>query len=336
VVKGETATDVGEYSLTVQDLSGVPDFGCGDDTSAPDAFYEFEVTDPAGTYVTVDTRGSVMPTVVAIFPISANYGTDLRNNDTGVCCDAGCADVGGCDGKPDDMIACDSDSGPGNTSLIYSQHLPPGLYNVVVRGRAMGSPPAGYPNLPFNLSVRDEIETSSLACSDGVSPLHMTLDPGEYHVVMTGRQGGSPPSGAYSLKMREYVAPASLLTCNTASDTIVANVDSGKPYYVVVKGGSLAARGPYKLTVENYEDTGNMGCNADPLSPDAFFRFHLDDPTNVTIDTNGTTLDTVVAVYPVGVAHFGTNYAFDEILARMGAVPEPLLPRDQARSARAR
>jgi cysteine-rich repeat protein len=346
VVKGKGAADSGDYQLNVQDTSGVPSFGCGDDTSSPDAFYEFEVTNPSGTRVTIDTVDSVLPTVIALFPAGASYTTNVRNNATGNCCaireevagggagtctdgtdndgdstmdgaDPDCAGTGqcragvACDARPDALIACDSSSGLGGSSEIRDQLLMPGVYHVVVRGRDFVWPavaPAGYPDLPFNLSIRDEGSVSSVTCAATAdAPLRTTLGAGTYHVALTG--GGSGEMGNYRLAMREAIEQPAELACNTSSDSITYNVTANQPYYVVVKGATATERGDYRLSAENFELSSNMGCNADPLSPDAFYRFHLDAQTQVAITTAGSTLDTVIALYPVGVPYFGTNYA---------------------------
>jgi hypothetical protein len=347
VVKGKNAADQGNYKLNIQDTSGVPSFGCGDDIASPDAFYQFQVTNPAGTRVTIDTEGSQLPTVVALFPQGASFTTNVRDNATGLCCalreespgagqgsctdgldnnsangtdaaDPNCAGAGQCrsgvtcDARPDALIACDSNSGPAFSSRIYNQLLTPGIYNIVVRGRAFtfpAMPPAGYPDLPFNLSVRDEQSISSITCAaTSDTPVRTTLDPGTYHVALTGGSSGSQ-RGPYVLGLRESINDPDELACNTSSDSITYNVEAGHPYYVLVKGGSAAERGNYRLTAENFELSSNMGCNADPLSPDAFYRFHLDAETTVQISTAGSQLDTVIALYPVGVPYFGTNYA---------------------------
>ena len=54
-----------------------------------------------------------------------------------------------------------------------------------------------------------------------------------------------------------------------------------------------------------------MGCGADPKAADAFFKFNVDKQTDVTIDTLGSALDTVLAIYPGNATVFGTNYAKD-------------------------
>ncbi len=326
VVKGKNVGDEGDYGLTIQDLSGVPSFGCGDDTTSGDAFYSFDVTAAGGSTVTIDSQGSSLQTVLALFPSTASFGTDVRNNATQVCCNpvnagqptGACNPVASCDGKPDDMVACDSSSGVGGSSLIGGVHLNPGTYYVVVRARA-GAPDN---KLPFNISVRDDGGVPSSYCAattdvaTGQARIHQVLQPGTYWVALKGSSSFSPTDGDYSLRMRDYAPFANAATqiaCDTATDTIYQNVTAGNPYYVVVKGDTSGAsgQGPYKLTVENMQATTGMGCNADPQSPDAFYRFSLSAPTQVTIDTDKSVLDTVIALYNVGVSYFGTNYAHD-------------------------
>ena len=142
------------------------------------------------------------------------------------------------------------------------------------------------------------------------------LQPGTYYAALTGSSLYSPTSGAYSVRFRDYAPFAKAapeIACDTAADTIYQNVTAGKPYYVVVKGdvSGPTGQGQYKLTVENMQAAAGMGCNADQQSPDAFYRFTLSAQTKVTVDTSGSTLDTVIAIYNVGAAYFGTNYASD-------------------------
>jgi hypothetical protein len=92
----------------------------------------------------------------------------------------------------------------------------------VVRGRqfvAPAVPPAGYPNLPFNLSIRDDGSVSSVTCaSTADGPLRTTRDAGTYHVALTGTAGSQ--MGDYRIRMREAVEQPAELACNTSSDTI--------------------------------------------------------------------------------------------------------------------
>jgi hypothetical protein len=322
VVKGKDAGDQGPYGLTIQDLSGVPSFGCGDDTTKGDAFYSFDVTNPAGSNVTIDSEGSTLQTVLALFPAAANVAKDWKNNTSDACCNPGtpatnCLTVASCDGKPDDMIACDSSSGVMGTSKIDNVHLGPGTYYVVVRAR-LGAPDA---NKPFNISVRDNGSLVATSC-DPVDPAHnqarirQTLQPGTYYVALNDAPTATGARN-YKLRFRDYAPFANSATqvaCNTTSDTINYTVPPdhvGKPYYVVVKGDTAAEQAPYKLTVENLQLATGMGCNADNLAPDAFYRFSLNAQTAVSIDTVGSVLDTVAAIYPASAAYFGTNYAED-------------------------
>ena len=322
VVKGKNDADQGAYGLTVQDLTGVPAFGCGDDTSEGDAFYSFEVTDPAGSDVTIDSLGSSLQTVLAVFPENANLSKDWKNNSSNVCCNPGtpatnCQSTTTCDGKPDDMLACDSASGPMGTSLINNLHLAQGSYYVVVRAR-QGAPNA---KLPFNISVRDAGSLIASSCdatdaTDGQARIRQVLQPGTYWAALSDAPGASGTRN-YKMRFRDYAPFASAATevaCNTASDTINYTVPPdhvGKPYYVVVKGDTAVDQAPYKLTVENLQLATGMGCNADNQSPDAFYRFSLATQATVAIDTVGSTLDTVIAIYPVSASYFGTNYAED-------------------------
>jgi cysteine-rich repeat protein len=298
VVKGKTDTSEGSYALVVQDLSGVPSFGCNDDVGSGDAFFSFEVTAPGGSDVTIDSQGSTLQTVLALFP----EGADLT------------VDTAPADGKPDSMIRCDSSSGPGQSSLINDVHLAPGQYFVVVRAR-QGAPDK---QLPFTLSVRDENSLAASHCDatdgGGQAIIRRVLQPGTYWTALKGSSASGTQSGNYSLRFRDY-APfdhaADLLACNTDLNTITHSVDAGKPYYVLVKGQTASEQGAYRLTAENLQTAAGMGCSADDQSPDAFYKFTLSSTTKVRIDTAGSTLDTVIALYSASASSFGTNYAED-------------------------
>ena len=108
MVKGVGTTDRGEYGLTVTDAGGSANFNCNDDPGAGDAYFEFNVDDPAGRRVTIDTEGSMLDTVVAIFPSSAVIGA------------AG-------------VLACDDNSGATAKSSKITRDLAPGVYYAVVR-----------------------------------------------------------------------------------------------------------------------------------------------------------------------------------------------------------
>jgi hypothetical protein len=66
------------------------------------------------------------------------------------------------------------------------------------------------------------------------------------------------------------------------------------------------------LTVESVSSGAtSMGCNADARAADAFFKFTVTRQTEVTVDTEESALDTVLAIYPGDATVFGTNYTLD-------------------------
>ena len=154
----------------------------------------------------------------------------------------------------------------------------------------------------------------STACNaangTGAMRIRQTLQPGTYWAALTGNGNAGGGAGPYTLRMRDYAPVANSATlldpvptagtdpqCGaTGSTTIVRDVVAGTPYYAVVKGASAGQQGNYKLTVENLQLATQMGCNAEPASPDAFYKFSLSTATHVGIRVGGTA-DTVIAVY---------------------------------------
>jgi hypothetical protein len=409
LVKGKTPADTGPYGLTISDLSGAPSFGCGDDPTAGDAFFQFDVTDPMGTMVTVDTEGSALDTVVAVLPATANFFADYRDNAALTCCagtregtagagtcaddidndgdgktdlaDSDCAGVqeglagagscnngldddgdgavdaadsqclatrnclpvAMCDGKPDDMLGCDDDAlGSGDSRV--TKFLSQGTYLAVVREKlgATGM------DKTFELSVRDDDSLAPVACDgtnggvkailggdqtqegtagagsctdtadndgdgaidaadgdcaapDGIADL--VLQPGTYYAALSG--AGASATGSYTLRFRDYdrilnsaTQVAGACGASGSLDTVAFDAKAGTPYYATVKGATSGAEGAYKLTVENLQAVAGMGCGADPESPDAFYKFRVSQSTQVQIDTEGSDIDTVIALYP--------------------------------------
>jgi hypothetical protein len=296
LVKGNTAADKGPYSLAVTDTTTNGGFGCHDDPTAGDAYFEFNVNDPNGRRVSVDTSGSALDTVVAIFP----------------------------SGRPIDStgyLACDDDGGSTAGSSKITRDLAPGVFYVVVRAKQG----AANQSLPFELSVRDDSAVGSIACGatdvTGPAQIRAQLGAGSYHVVLKGMPGSD--KGAYKLRIRDegpYQNAASEVACNDAQNELLYNVTAGKPYYAVVKGAATNQSGAYKLTVENLAAQVGMGCNANPTSPDAVYRFHLSTDARVQIDTRGSQTsgsnpvptDTVIGLYDITASYFGNNYAEDK------------------------
>ncbi|MEY4580727.1 MAG: hypothetical protein RL701_5430, partial [Pseudomonadota bacterium] len=293
LVKGTSATDQGAYRLTVTDVLSSGGFNCGDDVGSGDAYFEFSVNDPGGRKVTIDTEGSQLDTVLALFPAGAAIDAT---------------------GK----LQCDDNGGATAGSSMITLDLAPGVYYAVVRARDG----AANPNLPFEFSIRDESALGSIACSttsQGKSAqIRAQLGPGTYHAVLKGMPGSD--KGAYKLRFRDeglYDNSASEVACNDAQNEILYSVTAGKPYYAVVKGAAANQAGAYKLTVENLTAQVGMGCNASQVAPDAVYRFHLSADTRVEINTIGsqttgsspTPTDTVIAIYDTSASYFGTNYA---------------------------
>lgn len=95
-------------------------------------------------------------------------------------------------------LACDDNSGPGTSSLIYSGPLDPGTYYVVVKGKQGGQ--AGN----YSLHIRDRSVDNRLACNDdeivGVTHSKIpsyALGNGTYYAVVKG--GAAAAEGDYSL-----------------------------------------------------------------------------------------------------------------------------------------
>ena len=300
VVKGNAPGEGGPYGLTVTDLNSTGGFNCNDDSAAGDAYFEFNVSDPNGRRVTIDTDNSALDTVVALFPAGAPI------NATG-------------------HIACNDDGGTTAGASKITQDLAPGVYYAVVRAKNGVS----NPGLPFEISIRDDDSMGSIACGatdvTGPAVIRKQLNAGTYHLVVKGMPGSD--KGAYKVRFRDngpYTNAAGEVACNDAQNELVYNVSGGKPYYVVVKGAATNQSGPYKLTVENLVAQVGMGCGADPTSPDAFYRFHLSADTRVQIDTlgsqdtSGVPTNTVIGLYDATASYFGTNYAEDKYHTPVG------------------
>ena len=286
VVKGDTAVDEGEYGLSITDLNGAEQFGCNDDPSEGDAWFEFDVDDINGRTLTIDTEGSVLDTSIAIFSAGAP-AFDAAN-----------------------AIACDQDSGTGEASLL-NVTLAQGKYYAIVRADL----DAADANAAFELSIRDDDVMISDYCDDdggaGQTRILQTLQPGTYNVVLGGHNPA--PEGNYELTFQDYGpiqnSAGAPIACDSASDTISYNVTADTPYYVVVKGDQAADAGNYQLTVENIAASVGLGCGADPLSADVFYRFSLTQQTRVRIETAGSAIGTAIGLYRGDATYFGTNYA---------------------------
>ncbi|MDD9968663.1 MAG: PPC domain-containing protein, partial [Myxococcales bacterium] len=275
VVKGDNSSDAGPYSLSV---TGAPDTipGCDDDSAAADALFEFSVASPRT--VQLDTSGSSLDTVLALFDDS------------------------------DTLLGCDDDSAGGGASRL-TQALSAGTYYAVLRpknGTATG--------LPYQLSIRDNDGLGAIACADGAATtggsLSQALPAGDYIVALTGQTGD--PTGSYSLSVNDDSSYATWLACDTATDAFSYDLQAGHHYFLMVKGDTPGAAGAYGLSLNAQGAYDDLGCGADPASHDAFYRFTLDQQTRVRVDTIGSALDTVVGIFPAGTTTFdASRYAID-------------------------
>ncbi|MDD9946172.1 MAG: hypothetical protein OXU20_34320, partial [Myxococcales bacterium] len=278
VVKGDLAADAGPYSLAVTDIAdattaghGVTDIGCGTDATTPDAYFEFDVADVSGRNVTVDLTGTSYPGAFQLY-----------------------RDAGVVDDRSDDVPVgtCQPFGHGGDVPASFG--LSQGKYYLALRGdSAAGGGGVG----PYDVQIRDDDDYGSIACADGLSGsgayLTRVLQPGDYWVGLTGQTGAS---GNYQVTFRDTAVPvATGATPVACSDSMIsASVDAGSTYYVVVKGLNDADQGDYALSVADATGAASFGCNDDTVAGDAFFEFRVDDPDgrDVTIDTEGSALDT--------------------------------------------
>ncbi|HMI90319.1 MAG TPA: hypothetical protein VK509_03095, partial [Polyangiales bacterium] len=305
VVKGATAADRGRYKLTVENLQAAALMGCNAEASSPDAFYKFSLSTTTDIEILVEGQGGSTTTldpVIAVYSASAAFfGTNYALSDVGV------------------PVPCDDDGGAAFTGIAGSSHIgatmPAGDYYLVVKGKGAASA-WGATDLPFLVSIRDRTGKSAIDCAPATGPdpskIVADLAPGDYRLVVSG---DDPTGGAYEIDFKDLSASlnkADRVGCGVGS-LEVPNLVPNNPYYLVVKGDAGATAGSYGMTVETLDGAAsNIGCNADFLSPDAFFKFNVTQQTEVVVDTADSIVDTVIALYPGNTTTFGTNnYARD-------------------------
>jgi hypothetical protein len=174
----------------------------------------------------------------------------------------------------DHRLACDDNSGGGYVSLI-EQDLDPGRYYVVLKGDL------AVEEGPFRLTVRSLSSTvavpHTLSCDDdsgdgGGGPgsvLEADLDPGDYWVVVKGKNG---ESGLYDMEVRDIGAGGQgiVLTCDADSsgDAVIERDLGAGVYYAFVKGDGPTDAGPYNLNLTDVDNTGGapLECDDDGAS----------------------------------------------------------------------
>jgi hypothetical protein len=227
---------------TASMVSNFGDFGCSAAANARDAVVRFRLDAPHN--VRVDTGGSSFDTVIGVF----RWADDV-------------------------LVACDADSGPGETSVLTTL-LPVGEYYVVLKGD--GPSDKG----PYKLSVRDLDAANVLVCDDdlgggGASKIIARLVPGDYHVLIKGK---TPPSdGPFQIRFtdRDWFSIKHRIACDDngggASDSLIEQDLAPGTYYAIVKGDLSTEKGPYKVRVRDASSAAasshNLACNDDGASP---------------------------------------------------------------------
>jgi hypothetical protein len=266
IVKGAAAGASGNYNLTVTDIGQVYDYGCGTDLSAPDAYFDFELTSTRNVTVSLnETAGKLNGSFVLMRDVTP-FATGSADNTT-----------------TDTIVgACQA------SSFTYSA-LPAGRYYVIVRGMTVVG---GAGRLPAEVTIRDDSGMNALDCmntaSGATGTITRTLTPGTYYTGITSRNGAA--GGAYKLQIRDTAVTTgggggggTWVKCADSNYNIDATLDAGADYSVVVKGASGTVSGAYTLTVT---DSGSVQdkCDPadtiqmDPTAPDAYYAFTVTDP----------------------------------------------------------
>lgn len=216
--------------------------GCSAAAIARDAFFKFSLSSTHN--VRVETGGSAFDTVIGVF----------RDAD-------------------DSLVACDNDSGPGETDVLTTL-LQPGPYYVVLKGD--GPSDKG----PYKLSIRDLDAANVIVCDDdlggnGTSKIIAQLTPGDYHVLLKGKT--PPADGPFKIRLtdRDWFAVKRRLACDDnsggVSDSLIERDLAPGTYYAIVKGDFATERGPYKLRARDVSSavasSHLVACNDDGLSP---------------------------------------------------------------------
>ncbi len=172
-----------------------------------------------------------------------------------------------------------------------------------------------------NTTVVGIYETSALVggsapldCLRSESTLDKTLalPAGDYRVVVSSKLANS--GDAYELRLRNLShasAAATEVSCDASGQSLTYNLQANTPYYLIVKGTSAAESGGYDLYLETPGSGASMGCGASPGAADAVYKFHLGSQRAVSIDTENSLIDTVIALYPGSATSFGSDYATD-------------------------
>jgi hypothetical protein len=139
-----------------------------------------------------------------------------------------------------------------------------------------------------------------------------TLSAGDYRIVVTSTNAAG--GGIYDVRVRNLNFAATAATevaCGNGSDDLQYDLTANTQYYLVVKGDTAPESGTYGLIAETAGTGPSMACGASPGAADAVYKFTLSSQRAISIDTEGSSFDTVLAVYPATATAFDTDYVTD-------------------------
>jgi hypothetical protein len=208
---------------------------CSATASARDAFVAFSVTGAGNRSITLDTTGSSFNTVVMLYQFTNAAQTTYM------------------------PLQCDDDISGSNSASLLTRSLSAGNYFAVITGDNASD------DGTYQLRISDGTpSTNQTACNDDSGAdgsdarlATQALGVGDYYAFVKGVYSSS--GGAYTLQIRDNSLPTTStpnrVDCNddansTTQSELTASLGIGT-YYVVVKGGTAAAKGTYALTVED-------------------------------------------------------------------------------------
>jgi hypothetical protein len=153
-------------------------------------------------------------------------------------------------------IACDDNGGGGTVSKIVRAALPAGDYWVGLKGKAASN----YGS--YKVNIRDTTASASGAivqCDDnsGDSPtslIERDMQAGTYQVVLKGKTAAS--KGAYKLSLRDVTKkPISRLACvndgGAGTTSYLESTLAAGTYYAILKGNNPTDKGAYSFSVRD-------------------------------------------------------------------------------------
>ncbi|HKU36870.1 MAG TPA: C-type lectin domain-containing protein [Polyangiales bacterium] len=153
----------------------------------------------------------------------------------------------------------------------------------------------------------------ALFCADKANGLTIkeTLVPGDYRIVVSSLKTNGDKFDVRVQNMNYDAAKSTEVACDASGQSLQYDLKAGSKYYLLVKGVSAADSGSHGLYLETAGTGASLGCGASAGAADAVYKFHVASERAVSIDTLGSSMDTVLALYPSSATSFDTNYALD-------------------------